>query len=357
MSNYILNSITADVVLSVDGYGFQTIIDDFENANYINIVTYNITTYGESELLSFIKEIPFDIPVNIILNIPKKSFGSTDAYKQIQWYLNTLERQKFNDLNIYFNFSNHAKLVMTNNKAYIGSQNFSDSSSGKVELGIVVSNTDDVARINNNIFETIKSKSIRYATSDYILKMEEIHGVMKDILETLRYNLFTLVGDPPYTPEFEVFNIDQAHFPQEEWARFKELDESLFYIIDNISDEYEHVFDNTEAEVLKVDLKNQLNSFISQLDSFAEYLFSWERNVFDRFYEEDNGDTDSTMENVLGKLYEEKGYKFSHLNGEELLVMFDEIKPIINKILDLVEEIKNEMLKKSVYENLDLIED
>ena len=37
--------------------------------------------------------------------------------------------------------------------------------------------------------------------------------------------------------------------------------------------------------------------------------------------------------------------------------MFDEIKPIINKILDLVEEIKNEMLKNSVYENQDLIED
>jgi hypothetical protein len=31
MSNYILNSISADVVLSVDGYGFQTVIDDFEN--------------------------------------------------------------------------------------------------------------------------------------------------------------------------------------------------------------------------------------------------------------------------------------------------------------------------------------
>lgn len=83
MANYILNSISADVVLSVDEYGFQTVIDDFKNANFINIVSYNITTHGE--LLSFIKEIPYDIPVNIVLNIPKNSFGSPDAYKQINW--------------------------------------------------------------------------------------------------------------------------------------------------------------------------------------------------------------------------------------------------------------------------------
>ncbi|MBG8577386.1 hypothetical protein FF17_21670 [Bacillus subtilis] len=58
----------------------------------------------------------------------------------------------------------------------------------------------------------------------------------------------------------------------------------------------------------------------------------------------------------LGKLYEEKSCKFSYLNGKEILKMFDQIKPIINKILDLVEEIKYEMLKKSVCENQDLID-
>ncbi|PEV29228.1 hypothetical protein [Bacillus thuringiensis] len=351
----ILNAVSADVVLSKGGYGFQPVIDDFGNADYINIITYNITTYGKSELLSLLKKIPYNIPVNIVLNIPKKSFGSPDASRQISWYLTTLERHKFNDLNVFFNFSNHAKLVMTNNKAYIGSQNFSDASSHKVELGIIINNTNDVARINHNIFETIKSKSLRYATSDYVVKMEKIHGIMKEILEDLRYSIFTIAGDPPYTPEFEIFNINEASFPEKKWSRFKDLDEELFDIIDEISEKYEYVFDNTEAESLRLELKIHLNSFISQLDIFPEYLQSWENRVFDRFYEIDDGDTDSTMDIVLAELHEEQDSKFGHLNGEKLLESFEQINPTIANILSLVEEIKYEMLKNTVYENQKII--
>jgi len=39
------------------------------------------------------------------------------------------------------------------------------------------------------------------------------------------------------------------------------------------------------------------------------------------------------------------------LNGEELLEIFDQIAPIIESILDLVEEIKYAMLRNTVYEN------
>jgi len=245
---------------------------------------------------------------------------------------------------------------MTNNKAYIGSQNFSDASSDKVELGVIVKDANDVARINQKIFETIRANSKRYATSDYVIKMEEIYEVMAGILEYLRYNIFTIIGDPPYTPEIEVFNINDAQFPKEEWSRFKDLDESLFEIIDTISVEYEEIFNNKRANSLKGELRGQLKSFISQVDKFAEYLYSWESRVFDRFYEIDDGDTDSTMNYVLENLEEEKVDKFGHLNGEELLEVFDQIKPIIESILDLVEEIKYKMLKKTVYENQELIE-
>lgn len=353
----ILQSISGDVVLSQGGYGFQEVIDDFENANYINVVTYSIKPFEDSELLSIIKKIPYSVPVNIILNIPKKSYGSSDASKQVYWYLRTLERQKFNDLNVYFNFSNHAKLVMTNNKAYIGSQNFSDASTDKVELGIIVrENVQNIARINQKIFETIRTNSIRYATSDYVIKMEEIHKVMAGILENLRYNIFTVVGDPPYTPEIEIFNINDAHFPKKEWARFKDLDESLFDIIDTIGEEYKGIFNNRRASSLNGELQSHLKSFISKVDIFAEYLYSWESRVFDSFYEIDDGDTDSTMNYVLENLEEEKSEKFEYLNGEELLNNFDQIKPIIASILDLVEEIKYEMLKRTVYENQEKID-
>lgn len=351
-----LRNITGDVVLTKGEYGFQPVIDDFSNAAYINIVTYNITPFEGSELIGLLRNIPYDVPINIVLNIPKKSIGTPYASKQVYWYLRTLERHKFNDLNIYFNFSNHAKLVMTNNIAYIGSQNFSDASSDKMELGIVIHSRNEVEKINLNVFAGVMASSIRYATSDYVLRIEEIQKIMKGVLENLRENIFTIVGDPPYTPEIEIFSIDNTYFPQGEWDRFKDLDEELYNIIDEISSEYEQVFNNTEAEKLKVELQNRMNTFISQVDVFVNYLSSWDRKVFDRFYEIDNGDTDSTMEIVMDELHDEKEDKFDHLNGDQLLKQFDQIKPVIENILKLVDEIKYEMLKNTVYENQSLIQ-
>lgn len=353
----IVNSVTGNVVLSQGGYGFQPVIDDFQNASFINIVTYNITSFRGSELVTLIKDIPLEIPVNLILNIPKKSYGSSDAANQIYWYLRTLERHNFNDLNVYFNFSNHAKLIMTNNKAYIGSQNFSDASVDKIELGIIVENTKDLEKIRNNIFEVIKSNSIRYATSHYIIVMEEIKGNMGGVLEKLRSNIFTVVGDLPYMPEFEIFDINHAYFPSEEWSKFIDLERNLFEVIESISEEYGDFFNDSQANILREALKDQLGLFISNVNDFKKYMDSSENRLWDRFYEIDIGETDSTMNIVLNELQGDKDDKFSHLNGEELLVMFDQIEPVVENILDLIEEIKHIMLRETIYENLELIEE
>lgn len=353
----VLEDITGSVILTKGEYGFQHIIDGFNTAKYINIITYNITPFENSGLLNVLKGIPIDTPVNIVLNIPKKSYRSDDASKQIYYYLKTLEREKFNDLNVYFNFSNHAKLIMTNNKAYIGSQNFSDASSNNLELGVLVHDNNDVEKIRDEIFEIIKSDSIRYATSDYIIVMEEISIYMQDVFDELRYNLFTFVGDPPYTPEYEVFTIENANFPKKEWARFKELDENLFEIFNKIGDEYDYIFNNNKAENLKDDINRHLTLFISELDLFSEYLDTYDSRTMDLFYKIDDGNTDATMDIVMQKVHEEMEVKFGHLDqkGKELLINFEQIKMKIELIVELIEEIKYEMIKNTVYENLNLV--
>ncbi len=246
---------------------------------------------------------------------------------------------------------------MTNNKAYIGSQNFSDASSEKIELGIIVESKRDIEKINNNIFELIKSNSIRYATSDYVRVMEEIKENMEGVFENLRSNIFTIVGDPPYIPEIEIFDINDACFPKEEWYKFIELDEKLFETIDNICEEYSGFFNDSQANNFKEALKVQLSLFISNINDFKEFMDSRESKLWERFYEIDTGETDSTMNTVLKELDADKDDKFHHLNGEELLVMFDQIEPIVENILKLIEEIKHIMLKNTIYENLNLIEE
>lgn len=67
----VLEDITGSVILTKGEYGFQHIIDGFNTAKYINIITYNITPFENSGLLNVLKGIPIDTPVNIVLNIPK----------------------------------------------------------------------------------------------------------------------------------------------------------------------------------------------------------------------------------------------------------------------------------------------
>lgn len=88
--------------------------------------------------------------------------------------MSVLEHEKFGSLEVYVNLENHAKLIMTDTIAYIGSQNFSDASEGKFELGFLVKDPKVIRDIENNIFTEIKNKSIHCITSEYRATMEEI---------------------------------------------------------------------------------------------------------------------------------------------------------------------------------------
>lgn len=77
----------------------------------------------------------------------------------------------------------------------------------------------------------------------------------------------------------------------------------------------------------------------------------------DLFYKIDDGNTDATMDIVMQKVHEEMEVKFGHLDqkGKELLINFEQIKMKIELIVELIEEIKYEMIKNTVYENLNLV--
>ncbi|MEC5272092.1 MULTISPECIES: phospholipase D-like domain-containing protein [Bacillaceae] len=362
----IINGISGDLILSEGEYGYKPVIDDFENANFINIVTYNITSFEDAELIQEIRKVDKHTPINIILNIPSRYKGKkltgtakTKAVEQTYYYLKTLERNKFGDLNVYFNFRNHAKLIMTNNIAYIGSQNFSDASSENIELGFIISEPSSINYINSKIFEKIKSKSFRYATSDYTVKMEEIANVMSGLIEEIRYNIFTIVGDEPYIPEIEAFDIERAYFPKDKWEEFKELHQKFDSIIEELKDNYSEVFNGTKADKLVDGLNVQLENFVLQLDDLAIFIDSRKESmIWDKFWELDDGeDLDKTLEIATSQAYGYKQERFGHLNSEsdELIKTFDSIAIIISGIAELIEEIKFEMLKVTVYENEEII--
>jgi phosphatidylserine/phosphatidylglycerophosphate/cardiolipin synthase-like enzyme len=156
---------SSTIVLSKGISAFQTVIDDFPNAERVTVVTYSIST-TDRKLLDALSEA--GAKACIICNIPKRFeryFGNTvraSAKSQIKNYLELLDPTRFQTVfETFFSFRNHAKIVMTENVAYIGSANFSSESQHNWECGIITVDANAIAQLEMAV-EQIKADSIRY---------------------------------------------------------------------------------------------------------------------------------------------------------------------------------------------------
>jgi len=369
----IISNVQGDVILSYRENGYQAVIDDFKQAKFIKIITYNINTYErDSILIKELRKVNKSIPITLILNIPArreeyihKRTGKLDeiavknASDKIKYTLNILEREKFGDLTVFFNFDNHAKLIMTDHKAYIGSQNFSDASQGNIELGVMVNDKESVKEINDIVFWEIENESIRYVTSEYSVLMDQLAKLMRESLGNMREEIFTWVGDKPFTSEIEVLDMNHAHFDKEKWENFSKLHLEFEDIVQDLIKEYPGDFNKTQALECLGYLKNLIEFFVKELDDLANFKTKRsEEMLWDKFHELDEGDN---MEEAMGDaMYHVKDYgdeKFGNIGGKgkELIKTFEEINENIKKIQALIEEIRDEMINRSVYENIGLI--
>lgn len=137
IQNFQLNDPQA--VFGKDEYTYKRVIDDFQNSEFIGIMTFNISPRDNSYLLSNLKNACLQgTNATVITNIPKRYpsyFGrkyALAAKDAIAIYMKQLNPQNYGmRLNPFFTFSNHAKVVMTDNIVYWGSGNFSDESQKK----------------------------------------------------------------------------------------------------------------------------------------------------------------------------------------------------------------------------------
>jgi len=179
----IISNIMGELILSYQENGYQEVLDTFTESDYINIATFNINSFiNNSYLIHGLREIDVSTPVTLILNVPEGDY----YHRRINYILRLLERERFGNLNVYFNFSNHAKLIMTNKIAYIGSQNFSDASRNNYELGVLVRELEQVQKIDSEIFGELKNNSVLYSTSEYNVRMEELSSLLNGSIKGIR---------------------------------------------------------------------------------------------------------------------------------------------------------------------------
>lgn len=145
------------IVFSEGELGYQEVIEDFDKADTIRIVTFNIK-YKGSELVDLLQHLNEEKDVRLISNIP----SSEEWLKN--YYLDKLDR-KCGSIITYINKKNHAKIVLTENIAYIGSQNYSDKCDN-IEVGVIIKDKNIIQSIIEDVILNIQKDSVEYYGRD-----------------------------------------------------------------------------------------------------------------------------------------------------------------------------------------------
>lgn len=225
---------------------YQQVINDFAKAKYIKILTYSIASKKYQLLIKNLKKFNGSAEITFISNIPKRycnyigydggEKAKNVAKKSIKDYLEMLNPKDFRTkTSVFFNFTNHSKIVMTDNIAYVGSANFSIKCSENIESGMIIKNKGTISHLNK-IFDKIRKESVYYYEGEIveILKqLSDLRMVIKEIriyLDGIFYadmNYTGLVGDP--------YNIYEDCLELEDLNKLEELTHEIEKISNRIS--------------------------------------------------------------------------------------------------------------------------
>ena len=152
----------AMIVYSRGQEGYRKVVDSFKTARWINIVSYDIYfpyNYGLNELF----KAPKSCRIRIVTNIPYKP-TEKEREKVAKLYLQNLKPENFNNkTNVFFNFENHSKIIMTDSIAYVGSANF--SSSNFHEFGLLFQDTDAIKQLDRVVRDFCMASEGYYSNS------------------------------------------------------------------------------------------------------------------------------------------------------------------------------------------------
>ena len=168
-----------EVILGRESMNYQIVLDDFPKAKQIRILTYNISrNQYKNELINALKSIKEDADVKIVSNIPSRmpTYFSTPAGDSMRRsyrnnftaYLERLNPENFqSNPEVLFNFTNHAKIIGTENILYIGSANYSDESSDNIESGTIITDKEAINKIYEEFFPVIIEESTPYFEDEF----------------------------------------------------------------------------------------------------------------------------------------------------------------------------------------------
>lgn len=357
------------ITLSQGDYGFQKVLDDFPNSKNIVVVTYNLSK-GETDLLDKLKTLGADVSVTIVSNIPqryeaylpsKQKIKPEDrAIGNIRDYFQQLDRSEFNcDLDVFFCYKNHSKIILTENIAYIGSANFSDESSDSFEAGVIITDNEAISSIRDTIVQKIIDNSDRYTTSYYTLVSEHVIDWLnqcRDFFEHLDMGIFT-IEEVGYCREEKVVDYYNAYLSSEKIEDFKYMLYEAESLIEELIQEFEDHINGENLKRLYNILVKQANQLMNLIEELAEFHGQDQQTEYAQdLWEYSSGEPEEwnyALEYGQNKAQEELERITSAFNGRA--GYFERVQNRIPRLLWLIvnyiDSFKDVIRQAAVYEN------
>ncbi|PHF12383.1 hypothetical protein COF84_25745 [Bacillus wiedmannii] len=345
----------AKFITTYNELGYQEVLDDFDKAEYVCIITYNISA-KQNKLFEYLDKLKDNTEVDFITNIPSRfedyysSYAKGRARNTINLYLNKLNPEKYRSVfSSYFLFNNHAKIVMTNNVIYVGSSNFSDESANNVESGILSRDSDFIEYIKNEVIPYLKGESEQYYSRDsinsLIISFKFIYYKIINVIEEVCMSCYSY---PDYYggATYEFFDLrNNRIYLKESLNRldeiFEELDEfiaTIYHTLDELGIDIEEIEEMLgEMDIEGIQLLYSDDTEIDNLLSFnsqryaMDYINEYEISV-------NLDDIDDFRESASQVAYEEE-CELADLAEDDVKHLLERLKQIPKQLEDILGEI------------------
>lgn len=347
---------SAEFVISKDEYGFREVLEDFHNAQYINILTFDISKKEDILLNMLRKAGSRNIPITLITNIPQrfskyytiKGFDyRRPAQENINIYEAKLNPERMGRLaSVFFMFSNHGKIIMTNNIIYWGSSNFSDESKRNYECGVLCRDKEFIKYVNEEVFPDLVNNSTSYYAKEYNVCLARLLSVW-----TFLHNKFEEIHDASYGihSDYDTRFIDEEYYDIHNNSITWDMLTDLVDTIEKATEIIQLLQDALEPEVEDEDLQEiqlryekymveqgkTIKKLCEQLECMVK--FDEEAYVNDLLTDKYARYADTEHLDYYAQLAEEKG-------REAMEEYIESAEPAVEELLETLDEMDKELL-------------
>lgn len=348
------NIADVEFLLSKDELIYGKVLDDFINAKKIYILTYNISRNND-ELLEKLKQCEEDTEIKIISNIPSRwneyfsNNYANSAKKNIKIYKSKLNPEQISKkAEVYFCFLNHAKIIMTDNIAYVGSSNFSEESASNIESGFISRDKNFIKFLEKEIFPWIIDYSSDYDIDNQILflqtAIQQSIAMFDEIYENYHMKFYFLSDHRG--GEIWYYNSTEDNLSLEDIDKTIELLDNYLELLENINKMFELniVIDKGIDDIS--DIIDYANEVVQNIkDILLENLynladFDSQRFIDDYMDEHSMEAYDEYLECYANKAIDEANDTFEELaenskdDVDELLEKLESMKEISEDVLE-----------------------